>query len=154
VSRHDSKQGIFSNYFGGLSLSEYQDLCFRFSRSILPLICRKSAMNKLQAHLKDGDQVYLVSASPITYLQKWATQYPLNVIATKEEQNDLSLTGNFDGINCWGEEKAIQIKMLLDPSSFDEVHVYGNSKGDCGMFALATHSYYKSFDQPNIPPCK
>jgi phosphatidylglycerophosphatase C len=154
LSRHESKQRIFSNYFGIISITEYQNLCMRFSKYILPLICRTAAMNKLRMHLEKGDEVYLVSASPQSYLLNWANKYSLNIIATKEERNGFFLTGNFDTQNCWGAEKGIRIKSQIDLSDYTEIHVYGNSEGDCAMFALATHPYYKCFDQPNIPPCK
>jgi hypothetical protein len=66
-------------------------------------------------------------------------------ISTKLEVKNGVLTGRFSTLNCNGQEKVIRIKEKYDLIIYDEIHVFGNSKGDFPMLDLGTHKYYKYF---------
>jgi phosphoserine phosphatase len=69
----------------------------------------------------------------------------LKLISTELETKNGKMTGRIDGRNCSGKEKPRRIKAQYDLSSFDELYVYGDSRDDQPMMALATHAFYKPF---------
>jgi phosphoserine phosphatase len=67
------------------------------------------------------------------------------LISTELEVIDGRLTGKFSTLNCNGKEKVKRIKEKYNLLEYDEIHVFGNSKGDFPMLELGTHKYYKFF---------
>lgn len=58
------------------------------------------------------------------------------------------LSGGFATPNCYGAQKAIRIRARYELDTYTEIYVYGDSKGDREMLALATtpsHAFYKPF---------
>ena len=87
----------------------------------------------------------IVSASISNYLKPWCDEMGFHLICTELEVKDGKLTGKFSTPNCNGTEKVRRIKEKYDLSIYDEIHVFGNSKGDFPMLELGTHKYYKFF---------
>jgi phosphoserine phosphatase len=69
----------------------------------------------------------------------------LELISTELEVINGKLTGNFSTPNCNGKEKVRRIKEKYNLSKYDEIHVFGNSKGDFPMLSLGTHKYFRFF---------
>jgi phosphoserine phosphatase len=55
------------------------------------------------------------------------------------------LTGQFDGHNCYGQEKVRRIQAALDLAHYEHIYAYGDSSGDKPMLALADEAFYKPF---------
>ena len=69
-----------------------------------------------------------------------------DLISTELESIEGELTGKFLEPNCNGIQKAIKINDKYDLSKYNEIHVFGNSKGDLPMLELGTHKYYRFFN--------
>jgi len=142
-SRKDLKQSFYSN-FKDFNLTEFNRLCLDF----YSLKLKKSIKNSFKDFKKKtfGDsKVVIVSASISNYLKPWCNEMGFDLISTELEVNDGKLTGRFSTPNCNGEEKVRRIKEKYNLSEYDEIHVFGNSKGDLPMLELGTHKYYKFF---------
>ena len=92
-----------------------------------------------------NSKIVIVSASISNYLKPWCDEMGFHLICTELEVKDGKLTGKFSTLNCNGTEK-VRIKEKYDLSIYDEIHMFGNSKGDFPMLELGTHKYYKFFN--------
>ncbi len=143
---HRAKEAIFRIFFRGWSREEFERYAARFARSVLPSMERPAAMRRLAAHLRQGDAVWLVSASPAPYLRAWAASAGIGVIATEVEYDAGGrLTGRFASPNCRGPEKVRRIRAALRLEEYDEIIAYGDSPEDRPMLALAHRAYYRPF---------
>ncbi len=140
-----AKELMLSYFFKGMNLEQFNSLCHQFTQSQVPGLIRHLAMEKINAHLDNGDRVVIVSASPENWVEKWASKYGLECIATRMQVADGVITGKFAGKNCHGIEKVERIKSHLSLEGFSEIHAYGDSSGDRPMLQLATTPYYKPF---------
>jgi len=96
-------------------------------------------------NINEDSKVVIVSASISNYLKPWCDEMGFDLIPTELEVIDGKLTGRFSTPNCNGKEKVRRIKEKYNLSEYNEIHVFGNSKGDLPMLELATHKYYKFF---------
>ena len=87
----------------------------------------------------------MVSSSISNYLKPWCDEMGFDLFSKELEVIDGKLTGKFSTPNCNGQEKVRRIKEKYDLLEYDEIHVFGNSKGDFSMLELGTHKYYKFF---------
>lgn len=115
-----------------------------FSNQKLQKLVRKSFLD-FNSNLDGQSEVVIVSASIKNYLKPWCDQYGFELLCTELGVKDGLITGNFSTPNCNGAEKVKRITEKYDLSGFDEIHVYGNSKGDLPMMGLGTHRYYRFF---------
>ena len=85
----------------------------------------------------DGNpKIVVVSASINNYLKPWCDKLGFELISTELETVDGKLTGKFSTPNCNGFEKVIRINKKYNLSNYEEIHVFGNSKGDLPMLNL------------------
>jgi phosphatidylglycerophosphatase C len=130
----------FFNHFKCLDLSNFNIICNSFSNKKINNTIKESFLN-----LSLNSEVVIVSASISNYLKPWCDEMGFDLISTELEVKDGKLTGKFSTPNCNGDEKVRRIKEKYDLSLYDEIHVFGNSKGDFPMLELGTHKYYKFF---------
>ena len=142
-SRSDLKQMFYSN-FNEYNLDNFNSLCLDFHTQKLSKLIKKSFIYFMKNINKDS-KVVIVSASISNYLKPWCDEMGFDLICTELEVKDGKLTGKFSTPNCNGEEKVKRIKEKYDLSIYDEIHVFGNSKGDFPMLELGTHKYYNFF---------
>ena len=145
-----AKELMLSYFFKGMDYGEFEAKCSSFATDTIPTLVRKQAMEKIDTHLRRGDRVVIVSASPENWVKKWADAYGLECLATRMQVSDGTITGKFSGKNCHGPEKVERIKCHLNVADFKEIHAYGDSQGDEAMMKLATASYYKPFRSGSI----
>jgi phosphatidylglycerophosphatase C len=88
----------------------------------------------------------IVSASISNYLKPWCDDMGFHLICSELEVKDGKLTDKFSTLNYNGTEKVRRIKEKYDLSIYDEIHVFGNSKGAFPILELGTHKYYKFFN--------
>lgn len=142
-SRCKLKQLFFSN-FKEFNLDYFNNMCREFYTLKLRKLIKKSFLeykNKIDEDFK----IVIVSASISNYLRPWCDEMGFDLISTDLEVIDGKLTGKFLTPNCNGKEKVRRINEKYNLSEFDEIHVFGNSKGDIPMLGLGTHKYYKFF---------
>tara|TARA_B100000900_G_C20452572_1_gene663784 strand:+ start:361 stop:927 length:567 start_codon:yes stop_codon:yes gene_type:complete len=142
-SKSKLKESFFDS-FKGCDLKKFEQICSRFENKVLNKTIKKSFLNYISSIEKDSIKI-VVSASISTYLKPWCNRYGLHLISTELEVINGLLTGKFSTPNCNGKEKVKRILQLYNLDKFDEVHVFGNSKGDIPMLELGTHKYYKFF---------
>lgn len=144
VNAQKSKELFLKRFFGHYSTKEFNDLCEKFGREIIPNILREKAMPTIKAYLEDNAKVVIVSASPENWIKPWAIKYEIQVVSTKLKFSNEKIKG-IEGANCNGEEKVKRIKKAFNLDRFDKVIAYGDTKGDYPMLALADESHFKPF---------
>lgn len=145
INRQKAKERLLKFYFGGMDEVDFQKKCEAFSKKVLPNILKKEAINKINWHRENQDEIIVVSASPENWLRTWCDEAGLKCISTKLEVIDGKITGNIVGRNCYGAEKVRRIKECFDLSEYKEVYAYGDSKGDFEMLAMASLPFYRKF---------
>ena len=134
---------IFFRHFSNMPQNDFQDICNKFSSQHIDSSIKKSFLDYIDK--KESEKIVIVSASIKNYLYSWTNKRGFDLICTELEIIDNKITGKFVTPNCNGSEKVKRIKMKYNLSLYDEVHVFGNSKGDIPMMNLGTHKYYKYF---------
>jgi len=137
------KQNFYLN-FKDSNQNEFNSLCLDFYKQKLNKLIMKSFVD-FKKNIHKNSRVVVVSASISNYLKPWCDEVGFDLISTELEVIDGKLTGKFSTPNCNGKEKVRRIKEKYNLKEYDEVHVFGNSKGDFPMLELGTHKYYKFF---------
>ncbi len=149
MDRAEVKNAVLSRYVGGWHCNRLQTAAESFSQTALPSLCKDEALARIHWHHDQGHRIILVSASPDNYLLPWAKTLPIEtVLATRLEVRDGKLSGKIDGKNCRGAEKTQRIADYLGGLENYEIFAYGDSAGDKEMLAIATHKFFRPFQQP------
>lgn len=138
------KEQLFTHFFAGMPLSDFDALCRDFAAS-QPGLIRDGAREALKSACEQGVAL-IVSASVENWIRPFFSSLPLCVISTKIEVSaDGFLTGRFLGANCRGEEKVRRILKQF-PNRADYILVaYGDSGGDRELLAFADEAHFKPF---------
>lgn len=145
VQNWKAKELLLTYFFKDMSEPAFQQLCTRFTAEVIPRIIRKKARERIESHVREGDRVVIVSASPENWVGLWAREYDLEWVATRLRVDAGKLTGKFSGKNCHGMEKVARVRVYLNLSEYHEIYTYGDSKGDLPLINLGTKKYYKPF---------
>lgn len=140
-----AKEIVLKYFLKGLSIEDMCKASADFSMKVIPRLLRNKAIDQIKEHQKNGDDIYLVSASAENWLKPWCDQIGIKLIGTRLEIVDGKITGKIYGHNCYGPEKAARIKTQIDLSNYSEIYAYGDSRGDKEMLDLAHHPHYKYF---------
>ena len=133
----------FFTHFSNVPINNFQAVCNKFYSRHIKASIKKSFLDFINK--KESKKIVIVSASINNYLSPWCTEMGFELISTELEVIDGRLTGKFSTLNCNGKEKVKRIKEKYNLLEYDEIHVFGNSKGDFPMLELGTHKYYKFF---------
>jgi len=144
ISNQKGKEIFLKKFFRGYSEQAFTEKCAEFAKDEIPKLIRPLALARIEEEQRNGNKVYIVSASPDTWIKPWAEEYAIEVISTRLKFENDRLKG-IDGINCNGEEKVRRIKEEIDLTDYQKVIAFGDTKGDLPMLALAEESYYKPF---------
>jgi phosphatidylglycerophosphatase C len=139
------KEKILSYFFSGTPQDFFQEQCDLFSERHLPGFIRKGTIAEMDRLRLEGFEMVIVSASAENWIRGFANRLSLELIATKLEVKNGLITGKLEGKNCSGGEKVIRIKERWDLTGYEEIYVYGDTRADKPMMALATRSFYKPF---------
>ena len=151
------KERVFSHFFRGTRESTFDYWCELFA-DICSDIIRPEGMAAIRKALADGDDVFVVSAS----IDRWVRPFFMqtdrssgeliagseiaSIVCTEIEIVDGRLTGRFSTPNCYGKEKVHRLRQAVpDLHDYDEIIVYGDSRGDAALFEIATERHYKPF---------
>ena len=140
-----AKERALNYFLAGMTHEELRKMGVDFSNQIFPELIRPRALEKLEQHRSAGDDIYIVSASCEEWVAPWAHHKNLEAICTRLEIKAGKITGRIQGKNNYGPEKARRIDEIIDIDKYDEIHVYGDSRGDREMLAIATHPHYREF---------
>ena len=137
-----AKQRIFSYFFKGIDLKAFDSLCQHFADDNRHLL-RPEGIQTLQQAKAEGAEVLIVSASIDNWVQPFFPD--ANVLGTKIEVVNGSLTGRFLTKNCYGQEKVNRILALYPDRSTYHLIAYGDSRGDKELLSFADKPHFKPF---------
>jgi len=137
-----AKQRVFSYFFKGMTLSEFDALCRRFAADSRHLLRRQGVEAVNEARCR-GAKVLIVSASIDNWVQPFFPD--VRVLGTQVEVKDGRLTGRFLSRNCYGREKVERILALYPQRDTYLLTAYGDSRGDRELLAFADEAHYKPF---------
>jgi len=145
MANDKAKSKFLKHYFSSYSKEEFNQKAKDYSLNHLDKIVKKEALEKIAYHKTNGHQVIIVSASMQCWVGPWAKREDIELISTKLRFDNDKFSGEFDGENCYGKEKEIQIRDKFNLDDYEMIYAYGDSQGDREMLALANESYYKPF---------
>mgnify|MGYP002528219534 FL=1 len=133
------KQALFSYFFGGMDYKEFQRWGEIFADEV-EKIERESTVDKLKNHLKNGDKVYVISASIDDWVRPFCCSL-LGVTATIGTKVEVDpggkLTGRFLTKNCYGPEKVNRLLEIEPDRRKYFLYAYGDSRGDKEILEFA-----------------
>lgn len=145
IPNWQAKEKVLEHFFGRQPEEEFREKGEAFARQLIPAMLRPKAEKALKKHLAAGDRVLVVSASAEPWLEAWCRELGIELLATSLECKNGQITGRIMGKNCYGPEKVKRLRNYLNLEDYAEVYVYGDSKGDREMLALASHPHYRYF---------
>jgi phosphatidylglycerophosphatase C len=140
------KEQVLAHFFAGMTVKEFDILCYRFCLERLPQLIRPSALERIRYHQEQEHLVYIVSASVENWVRPWAHQHGVSVIASRLDNRAGIITGKLAGLNCNGPEKVARIQKEVYVPSDIRVYAYGDTSGDRPMLALATDRGFRIFN--------
>ena len=137
-----AKQKVFSHFFRGMRLTDFDALCQRFAADNRHLL-RSKGLDTVRQAKANGAEVLIVSASIDNWVQPFFPS--VKVLGTQVEVEDGQLTGRFLTANCYGQEKVNRILTLYPDRETYHLTAYGDSRGDRELLAFADESYFRPF---------
>ncbi|MEM6522516.1 MAG: HAD-IB family hydrolase [Bacteroidota bacterium] len=134
-----AKEALLKYFFKGHNENKFNKKAAEFAINRIPGMLNSETMALLSKHLSQNDDVYVVSASFENWLSPWFTNHNVQVIASRLETKDNTLTGNIYGANCYGPEKVSRIKEKVDLKLYSKIYAYGDSRGDKEMLEIADY---------------
>jgi phosphoserine phosphatase len=114
-----------------------------YATDVLPRTVRRWALDRIEWHKSQGDDVVVVSASLDVYLAPWCQAKDLSFICTTLEERAGRLTGRCLDGDCSGSEKVRRIRERFDLSRYTLLYAYGDTPDDRAMLDLADRKYYR-----------
>lgn len=145
ISNQTAKEKILGFFFKNTPVDKFSELCSSFSKNILPKLIRSKALEEIRKLEGQGFLIVVVSASPQNWIQSWAGETGVELIASCLEVKEEKLTGKLLGRNCHGEEKVRRISEKHIIANYDTIYAYGDTSGDLPMLKLATSAFYRPF---------
>lgn len=141
-----AKQMVFSHFFKGMSIDEFNNHCRQFAAKHSNIL-RTKGVEKIREALAEGSRVIIVSASIENWVRPFFDEFDgqIRIACTKIDVRHDTITGKFLTMNCYGQEKVKRIERAFPLRDTYELIVYGDSQGDKEMLAYADHGYYKPF---------
>lgn len=146
-SRQELKEKFIWRFFGNRPLEELMEIGKEYAQGPLSKKIKPKALEKLRWHQEQGHRCILVSAALDVYLKPWAELMGFDdLICSEVGINGRGLiSGELNGLNCWGPEKARRLEQMLRPRSDYILYAYGDSLGDEEMLQLADRPFYRTF---------
>ena len=141
------KQKIFSYFFKGMKIDDFNALCTRFAERNKHLL-RPAGIEKVkQAIDEEHNTVLIISASIDNWVRPFFDEIDkkIQVLGTQIETKEGRLTGLFTTKNCYGEEKVNRLTALYPHREAYYLIAFGDSRGDKELLTFADKAYYKPF---------
>lgn len=139
------KEKLIYFYLKRFKKKQLQEIVKNYTRTKLPTIFRKTALERLKWHQEQQHDIYIVSASAELWLAIWCKNENISLIATKLAFDNEELMKQFATPNCNGEEKVNRIKQEIDLQQFEVIFAYGDTEGDIPMLSLAQKTHFQYF---------
>ena len=141
------KQKIFSYFFKGMKIDDFNALCTRFAKQNRHLL-RPAGIEKVRQTIdKEHTTVLIISASIDNWVRPFFDEIDkkTQVLGTQIEIKEGRLTGQFTTKNCYGEEKVNRLTALYPHREAYELIAFGDSRGDKELLDFADKAFYKPF---------
>ena len=142
-----AKQQLFSYFFKGTNIDDFNALCTRFAEQNKHLL-RPAGIEKVrQAIEEEQATVLIISASIDNWVRPFFDEIDkkIQVLGTQIETNGGRLTGQFTTKNCYGQEKVNRLTALYPHREAYELIAFGDSRGDKELLDFADKGFYKPF---------
>ena len=143
VSASRGRQMAVRLGFQGEDAATVRKLGSEFATTVINGMLRPHAIERIDWHRSQGDDVVIVSASLDVYLGPWCQHRSLEYICTTLEERDGKLTGRYLHGDCCGAEKVRRVCQRYELSRYDVVYACGDSGEDREMLGLASRKYYR-----------
>jgi phosphatidylglycerophosphatase C len=148
IGRKEAKEIIAKGTLRNRTVAEIQARAEEFQRFFFRLAMNELLLAELRKHLRLGDRVIIVSASPRLLISTFAENLGTEALATELVESEGVLTGEILGENCRAEEKVRRISAILDLKNYPQIAAYGDSSGDTEMLRVATKAVYRGGRDP------
>ena len=140
-SRQATKERLLTRFLKGLSKERLDEMGRSFAQEQLHTLLKSHSLERLRWHREQGHRCILISASIAIYLKPWAASNGFQDVICSQLAFDAQghATGQLQGLNCWGEEKAHRLLELLGPRAGFTLYAYGDSRGDRELLAMADY---------------
>lgn len=141
-----AKQRVFSWFFKGMLIDDFNHLCTEFAFHNKQLL-RPKGVKTIKKAIEEGTQVVIISASIDNWVCPFFDEMDNNIIVvgTKIEVLNNRLTGKFITNNCYGAEKVRRLQALFPQRETYTLIAFGDSRGDKELLAYADQGFYKPF---------
>ena len=143
ISASRTRATIVSFGLRGRREDEVRDIGVTYAIEVLPKTIRPKAMDRIEWHKSQGDDIVVVSATPNVYLEEWCRRTNLAVICTQLESCGGILTGRYVGGDCTGLEKTSRLLKKYDLKSYKTIYAYGDTSEDDDLLSLADKKIYR-----------
>ena len=145
IKNNFMKESAISFYFRNENIADLWNKGKQYGNNIIDRMIRDKAKEKIKWHQSKGDKIIVVSASANIWLESWCKKNNIELIATELETIDGRVTGKLINGNCFGNEKVVRVKKLVNIKDYEEIYAYGDSRGDRELLDFADKSFYKPF---------
>ena len=142
-----AKQQLFSYFFKGMNIDDFNALCTHFAVQNKHLL-RPTGIEKVrQAIEEEQATVLIISASIDNWVRPFFDEIDkkIQVLGTQIETKEDCLTGQFTTKNCYGQEKVNRLTALYPHREAYELIAFGDSRGDKELLDFADKGFYKPF---------
>ena len=139
---YQAKQKVFSYFFKGMRIEEFDILCQQFTATHRHLL-RQQGVEAIEKAEAEGTEVLIISASIDNWVQPFFPS--VQVLGTQIEVVEGMLTGRFLTKNCYGQEKVNRLHAVCPNRETYHLTAYGDSRGDRELLAYADEAHYKPF---------
>jgi len=143
VSATRTRAAVARVAFAGQRVDRLRELGERFATHFFPGTIRPAAIERLEWHRRQGDEIVIVSASLDTYLVPCCDAMRVGCICTQLEERNGRSSGRFVGGDCTGPEKARRVIDRFQLSRYPTIYAYGDTEEDFDMLALAHQRFYR-----------
>ena len=142
-----AKQLVFSYFFKGMNIDDFNALCTHFAEQNKHLL-RPAGIEKVrQAIEEEQATVLIISASIDNWVRPFFDEIDkkIQVLGTQIETTEGRLTGQFTTKNCYGQEKVNRLTALYPHREAYDLIAFGDSRGDKELLDFADKGFYKPF---------
>lgn len=142
-----AKQQVFSYFFKGMNIDDFNALCTHFAEQNKHLL-RPAGIEKVrQAIEEEQATVLIISASIDNWVRPFFDEIDkkIQVLGTQTEIKGGRLTGRFTTKNCYGQEKVNRLTALYPHREAYDLIAFGDSRGDKELLDFADKAFYKPF---------
>lgn len=143
VSASRGRQAVVRVAFEGDDPDRLRRVGAEYAADVLPRTVRPHALERIEHHRANGDEVVVVSAALAWYLEPWCAEHGIASICTRVQESGGRLTGRYVDGDCAGPEKARRVRQRYDLSKYETVFAYGDTSEDREMLELAQRKFYR-----------